>query len=219
MQQLDGSYKLFLISYNINEKEKQEFLEGKYIDFKDKISYTKINTNLLGQLFSRESISCVDIYYTYCTEGNHPGGMVNGGACPAQATSMRSWCSYSAGGPATGGDDSNPSGDEEDHHNNEQGGGTSPTNNDNNDEDEEPIITVPTIEVEDCTDGKTLNKKTGKCDCPTGKVENKDGKCIENPCKDGKIYNKDNQNVSAQLEKLKTVMESVSTNAKLLKMI
>ena len=202
--QLDGSYKLFLISYNITEKEKKEFLEGKYIDFKGKISYTKINTNLLSQLFSRESISCVDIYYTYCTEGNHPGGIVNGEACPAQATSMRSWCSYSDGGPATGGDDSNPSGDEEDHHNNEQGsGGTSPTNNDtNNDEDEEQIITVPTIEAEDCTDGRVLNTRTGKCECPDGKVEDSIGNCV------------DDEDCDTSKEDLKKVFPNMSdTNA------
>lgn len=149
--QLDGSYKLFLISYNITEQEKQEFLEGRFIDFKDKISYTKINSNLLGQLLSKESISCVDVYYTYCTSTyNHPGGKFpDGSPCNAQATSMRTWCDYSNGGPATGGEDSGNDTDSEnnDNHNNEAGSGGSTTNNDtNNDEDEETIITVPVIE-------------------------------------------------------------------------
>jgi hypothetical protein len=143
--QLDGSYKLFLISYNINEKEKQEFLEGKYINFKDKVNYTKINTNLLGQLFSKESISCVDIYYTYCGEGNHPGGMVNGGACPAQSMSMRSWCEYSGGGPATGGDDISTNDDEQDHHDNYAGSGGTSNNDNNTSNEEEQIITVPIV--------------------------------------------------------------------------
>jgi hypothetical protein len=201
--QLDGSYKLFLITYTINGKEKQKFLEGKYIDFRDKISYTKINTNLLSQLFSKESISCIDIYFTYCENGNHPGGMLNGEACPAQATSSRPYCSVSGGGPASAGDDIITNDDEQDHHDNYAGSGGSSNNNDTNnteeEEEEEQIITVPTIGVEDCSDGKIPNKKTGKCECPESSLT-----CIEDPCTElGKqINNSDFKNKKEELEKL-----------------
>jgi hypothetical protein len=158
----DGSYEIFLISYNITDQEKLEFFEGKFIDFEDKINYTKINTDLLEQLFSRLAINCIDIYYTYCAEGNHAGGMSNGSACPAQSISSRPWCESSSGSSTSGdgtdgtgdgttsggGSDGNESENESDPNEVEEG----PNDEDQNDEDpdNDPIqVTTPVVPPEE----------------------------------------------------------------------
>ena len=149
--QNDGSYKILLISYDVTEDQKNELLIGNVIDLKGKVTFTKINNNLLN-LFSRtETISCFEIYFSYCSEGNHPNGMINGVPCPAQSISSRRLCGFS-GSPTNSGNESGNDSDNEnnDNHNNAGGSGGPASNNDNdnNDEDEEQIITVPVVPKE-----------------------------------------------------------------------
>jgi hypothetical protein len=197
--QNDGSYKILLISYDVTEDQKNELLIGNVIDLEGKVTFTKINNNLLN-LFSRtETISCFEIYTAECSCGvpSHPGGISNNGtSCQCQSFSMLRLCGFS-GSPTNSGNDSGNDSDNEnnDNHNNAAGSGGPASNNDNdnNDEDEETIITVPTIEVEDCIGEKILNTRTGNCECPDGKVEDSAGNCVDD-CTDfedvvGKVLN------------------------------
>jgi len=170
----EGGYKLFLAKYNITKQEKIKFLNGKHVDFRDKVNFISINADLLDQIFSRVAISCIDIYYTYCEQGNHSGGMSNGRACPAQRTSSRPWCENSGGGGTnggnggnggTGGGGSGGNDSENESNHNEIGGGPNDENQNDEDFDNDPIqVTTPVVPPEDviknCLGDIVLNGET-----------------------------------------------------------
>ena len=192
--QSDGNYKLFLISYNFTKQEKLEIHQGEHVNLEDKVNFTSINSNVLEGLFSKtEQISCVDIVQTYCEQGNHPGGIENGNACPAQATSIYRSCGFGSGGSARGGNSNDPNDNNQDSDiNNRQGGGSSLNNNENdtNEEDEEPILSPPIVKHQICEGGeKIYNKVSKECECPKGMVEDSTGNCVKKPCKGDPVAN------------------------------
>ena len=192
--QSDGNYKLFLISYNFTKQEKLEIHQGEHVNLEDKVNFTSINSNVLEGLFSKtEQISCFDIVQTYCEQGNHPGGIENGNACPAQASSIYRSCGFGSGGSARGGNSNDPNDNNQDSDiNNRQGGGSSLNNNENdtNEEDEEPILSPPIVKHQICEGGeKIYNKVSKECECPKGMVEDSTGNCVKKPCKGDPVAN------------------------------
>lgn len=149
----DGTYDLFLISYNLSVYELAEFIAGNFVDFNNKITKTPIeDEQLLNSLLSKKDNGCVTVIYEFCSEGNHPGGYVNGDECPAHSTDSETYCF--GGGGTSGPSSGNPTSGTTSGGDAGEGGATG-SNNNSNYIPFQPIYTVPYCpecpEIEDGT--------------------------------------------------------------------
>lgn len=179
----DGSYDFSLISYNITQQEKLKLHYGEQVDLNNKVDIIKIN-NVLDDYFSKTMyMGCADIGVSSCAEGNHPGGVSNGVACPAQSISYYRVCNVDRGGPAGNNSEEEEYG--EDYLDNRGGGGGGASDPEDDPEEEEEEIRISAVvfrKICDDDGGKVYNETTKNCECPKGMVENNSGKCVKKPC-------------------------------------
>ena len=149
--QEDGSYKLYLVSYDLTSEERSDLLEGMEVDIENKYVVIEIeNDGLTNNLFGRFApVSCVIVSIAHCGgSGNHANGMVNGNPCPAQVITEILYCTEIGGGDAGGdnygGSTGNPNdqdgsntGDNASGGGGGSGSGNSPTPN--------PIVSTPVV--------------------------------------------------------------------------
>ena len=131
----EGTYDLFIISYDLTESELAHLLVENTIDLTDKVLITPIeDESIIDTVFSRvQGATCVSVLVEYCLEGNHVGGYDGGSPCPAYTSSS----SYDCNWGGSGGDNSN-SGDGSDGSQNGSGGGSGTGTDTNTDEGEGP---------------------------------------------------------------------------------
>lgn len=186
----DGSYDFSLISYNITQQEKLKLHYGEQVDLNNKVDIIKIN-NVLDDYFSKTMyMGCADIGVSSCAEGNHPGGVSNGVACPAQSISYYRVCNVDRGGPAGNNSEEEEYG--EDYLDNRGGGGGGASDPKDDPEEEEEEIRISAVVLHKICDddgGKVYNETTKNCECPKGMVENNSGKCVKKPCKGNPLEN------------------------------
>ncbi|OBX23567.1 MULTISPECIES: hypothetical protein [Bizionia] len=76
--QEDGSYKEFLVHYNITDQEIELLDNGQEVDFVDRLTITEIDGGFSDQLFSRlfyeDDCKRVDFQPNTCSSGNHEYG-------------------------------------------------------------------------------------------------------------------------------------------------
>jgi hypothetical protein len=164
---------------------------------------------------------CAVVTYEQCSvrgaaNGHSPALQFDGSFCSGSPTIVDlSYCpNYSYTGPT---DTTNPvdttPGDNTDT-SNSSGGGSSGSSSASSNE----VMTAPMLPNGDCppgftknsegicvaicTNGKTFNAATKKCECPDGKVEDSSGNCVDKPCKGNPI--KDKLEVASQKGKSKT---------------
>ena len=176
----DGSYDFSLISYNITQQEKLKIHHNEEFDFNNKVDIIKIN-NVLDDYFSKtEYLSCADLGVSFCAEGNHPGGVSNGEACPAQSISYYRICNVDMGGPATGNNSEEQEYGEDNLDN--RGSGSESLDDPEDDPEEEEEIRISRVVLQKICDddgGKVYNETTKNCECPNGMIENSSGKCVK----------------------------------------
>ena len=97
--QIDGSYKAFIVSYDLSEQEKEDLNNGLNVDFERRLSTAKIDDiELSSSLIRIKSVECIWVITTFCGEGNHEGGYYNGAKCPAHQSRAEVHCSSGGGG-------------------------------------------------------------------------------------------------------------------------
>jgi len=77
----DGeNYDMYLVEYNISEEEKQQLIEGKYVDLSNKVTFIRIDENDFGNLYQTNSLKTDEICYEIevvegvCASGQHGHG-------------------------------------------------------------------------------------------------------------------------------------------------
>ena len=130
--QEDGSYKLYLVSYDLTSEEHSDLLQGMEVDFENKYVVIEIeNDGLTNNLFGRFApVDCTTAYTTYCTQGNHANGYLEGNPCPAYGVRIEITCTEGGGDGGHGQGQGTSSGSP---HN----GTTTPTPN--------PIVSTPVV--------------------------------------------------------------------------
>ena len=182
----NGNYECFLISYNINQQEKLKIHHNEEFDLNNKVDIIKIN-NVFGDYFSKTMwLTCIDIVFSNCGNGNHDGGMIGGQNCPAHAGGFFRVCGIGNGGGGAGWSNSpggGNDGENEDYLDNRGGGGASLDDPKDDQEEEEEIRISAVVLQKICDDdGKVYNQTTKNCECPKGMVEDNSGKCVKKPC-------------------------------------
>lgn len=170
----DGSYKAVLVTYYFfNEQERNEFKINKGRNYNGEISYKEVTSEgLVSSLLAKEDVmNCIYVIYESCSYGNHVGGMLDDGStCPGYTTSFDRVCTSRGGTDDS--DTNTPTNPEDSSNDNDTNGGSGETG----------VITFPTFT--DCPDNKVYNETTQNCECPEGKIEDGNGNCMDDPCKE-----------------------------------
>lgn len=140
----EGNYDLSIVSYDLTENELANLLFGNEVDLTNKITQTSINDeNIVSSLFSRDAVICITVVTTWCEEGNHSGGYLDGAACPAFNSSTDLVCTGGGGGGPSGPSSGDPTSDPNSGGDAGEGGSSSNTNNAGVNE-VDPYYTAPT---------------------------------------------------------------------------
>lgn len=109
----DGSYDMYIVTYNITLQEKDNLKHGIEVDLNNKVSYLSINDEgFITDLFSKE-ITCLEIAISFCKyeiEGHVDGYEEDGSRCGGyteQVIGTVGDCDSSSNGNTTGTDTSN----------------------------------------------------------------------------------------------------------------
>lgn len=109
----DGTYKIVLVEYNLDQTEKMLYFLGEEIDFEGKVSSREIEDGDLSSLLLKNATpNCLWVVRTWCAGDNHEGGYVNGVECPAHRSQIEYYCfggSGSDGGSTFNGGDTGTS--------------------------------------------------------------------------------------------------------------
>ncbi len=152
----EGNYDLLIISYDLTENELANLIFGNPIDLTNKITQTIIDDeSIVSTLFARDAI-CITVVTTWCRNGNHPGGYIDGVACPENESSVNSVCT-GGGGPGPG-PSSNGSDPTSDTTGGNQGSGGASGNNNGTDTTQSNPYSSPT-----CTDCPEVVDLSAEC--------------------------------------------------------
>ncbi|MCK7590508.1 hypothetical protein M0G43_07990 [Subsaxibacter sp. CAU 1640] len=127
----DGTYKTFIVSYDLTEQERDDLNNGLYVNIDGRFISTEINAEqLVDNVMSKQSAECTWSFTESCSYGNdnHPDGHEYSGAeCPGYQMTYTQYCPPAAGsGPPA---DTDPAGPEDTGGTNPDG---DPDNNCNN---------------------------------------------------------------------------------------
>jgi putative chitinase len=195
LQYFTGKYTHYDLEYNIIKTG--NFINGQPINNTNRVRKSSKENKSMEML-----LVCISSMESKCTGIPYDCG----GFDPSCGFGFKTECSleYSGGG-AGGSDDSSNDSSNDDNNNNQTGGGTiipGTTNSTDSGNDGNAIVVPVAPSLEDCGPDKPLNIKTGKCECPDGKVENSNGDCIDNPCAGGKVYNPATENCDCPVGKV-----------------
>lgn len=100
--QADGSYKSYIVTYNVTEQEKNQIYNNVQVNLENKVSYLEIdNTSMQNDIFARETKVCIYVVTTSCSQGNHVDGYLDGAECPAHQFTVTQFCTSTTGSGGT----------------------------------------------------------------------------------------------------------------------
>ena len=77
--QPDGSYKAFIVAYDLTPKQVEDLNNGLYVDLENRSSYTQIDDiGLTSNIVGKISAECVWIFTSWCSSNNHEGAIGKG---------------------------------------------------------------------------------------------------------------------------------------------